>query len=74
MLHPRDVPGIIEFIRFTYSNTRPGCGGDPEPLRDLVVRYVASTLPQLRADWGFNELLAEGGDSYMDLCEVFESA
>ena len=64
------VAGIFEFVRFVYSNTPPDYGNVCDPLRSLVVRYVASVLGQIGEHKAFKELLEEGGAFVADFWRI----
>lgn len=65
-LYQTGVAGVVEFVRFVYSNTPPNYGNKPDALRSLVARYIASVLGQIGDNEAFKELLEEGGSFVMD--------
>ncbi|KAK2747500.1 hypothetical protein FQN57_001992 [Myotisia sp. PD_48] len=69
VLYQTNVGTVIEFIRYTYSSTRPLEDGT-NSLRDLVVQYAASIVSEIGDMKEFKELLAEGGDFVTDFWDT----
>lgn len=65
------VGDIVELVRYTYANTKPTVletdssgvvhGPPPDPLKDLVTRYVVCVVEDLAGHAEFDALLEEGG-------------
>ncbi|KAJ6117801.1 hypothetical protein N7523_005552 [Penicillium sp. IBT 18751x] len=69
-LYETGVTGVVEFVRFVYSNTPPGSGDNTDALRKLVTRYVVSVLGQIGENGAFKELLEEGGPFVLDFWNI----
>lgn len=72
-LYHTGVAGIIDFVRFVYSNTPPNYGNKVDALRNLITRYVISVLGQIRENESFKELLEEGGAFVTDFWHIIWS-
>ncbi|KAB8232611.1 uncharacterized protein BDW43DRAFT_311996 [Aspergillus alliaceus] len=68
-LYDTGVCGIIEFVRFVYSNT-PTYGNKIDAMRNFVTRYVVSVLGQIGENKYFQELLEEGGPFVYDFWQI----
>lgn len=64
-LYHKSVAGVLEFVRFAYSNTPRHINGI-DALRNLATRYIVSVLGQLGENKPFQELLEGGGDFVVD--------
>ncbi|KAJ5151430.1 uncharacterized protein N7482_010682 [Penicillium canariense] len=72
-LYDAGVTGIIEFVRFVYSNTPPNHGNRMDPMRNLVTRYIVSVLGQIGKNESFQQLLADGGPFVSDFWPIIWS-
>lgn len=67
------VGGIIEFVRFVYSNTPPDYGDNHDALRNVVARYIVSVPGKIGEEEAFKKLLEEGGDLVRDFWNIMLS-
>ncbi|KAJ5396992.1 hypothetical protein N7509_005105 [Penicillium cosmopolitanum] len=72
-LYDTGVVSIIEFVRFVYLNTPPNHGGQVDPLRNMVTRYVISVLGKIGENQYFQELLEDGGPFVADFWRIIWS-
>jgi hypothetical protein len=72
-LYHTGVAGIIDFVRFVYSNTPPNYGKKVDALRNLITRYIISVLGQIGENESFKELLEEGGAFVTDFWHIIWS-
>ncbi|EAW07590.1 uncharacterized protein ACLA_023040 [Aspergillus clavatus NRRL 1] len=73
-LYPTGVAGVLEFVRFVYSNTPPNYANRVDAMRSLATRYVVSVLGQIGETEEFQELLEEGGAFVTDFWHIIWSA
>ncbi|KAJ5306955.1 hypothetical protein N7508_005970 [Penicillium antarcticum] len=69
-LYDTGLSGIIELVRFVYTNTPPNYGEKIDAMRNLVTRYVVSILGQIGENECFQELLEEGGPFVTDFWHI----
>ena len=67
------MAGVVEFVRFVYSNTPPDYGDNTDALRKLVTRYIVSIQGQIAENKEFKQLLKDGGPFVLDLWNILWS-
>ncbi|KAJ5108777.1 hypothetical protein N7456_005452 [Penicillium angulare] len=72
-LYDTNLETIVEFARFVYMNTPQLYANKIDPMRNLVVRYMASVLAQLLGSECLQEMLEEGGPFLRDFWNVLWS-
>jgi hypothetical protein len=69
-LYDTGLNGIIKLVRYVYANTPSNYGGNIDPMRNFISRYIVSVLGQIGETECFRELLAEGDDFVSDFWHI----